>query len=133
MKFLLALMTGPIVVLTILLAIPVGLLFIALGGVTLVFLLWTLYWGLVWLAHADPDAPINFFQAFGYTSLGATTTILLSWLVVFIKELAFPSRPPIRKARPPVSPLGAQTDTQTDTRMVLIKPPANDWRPIPNL
>jgi hypothetical protein len=123
-KFLLALMTGPIVILAILLAIPVGLVFVALGGVTLVFLLWTLYWGAVWLAQADPDAPVRFFQAFGYTSLGATTTILLSWSVVFVKELAFPSRRLAvkQKALPPEPP----------QQLVLMPRPANDWKPSPH-
>jgi hypothetical protein len=120
-KFLLALMTGPIVILAILLAIPVGLIFIALGGVTLVFLLWTLYWGVVWLAQADPDAPVRFFQAFGYTSLGATATILLSWLVVFVKELVFPSQRPATK--PKILP------PQPTPHLVLMPRPANDWKP----
>lgn len=123
-KFLLALMTGPIVILAILLAIPVGLVFIALGGVTLVFLLWTLYWGAVWLAQADPDAPVRFFQAFGYTSLGATTTILLSWSVVFVKELVFPSRQPVAKPKAPVA--------EPPQQLVLMPRPANDWKPSPH-
>lgn len=122
---LLSLATGPLMILGILLAIPVALIFMVLGGVTLVFFLWSLVWAVIWLIGADPDAPRNFLQALGISCAAAATMTSLMWGMSSLKDWLF-SKPP-REPQKPQPALEQRVIREPSADAIILLPqPAND-------
>lgn len=120
LRVLAALVTGPIMILAVLAAIPLVLLVVALGGVVAAFFCWSLWWGFIWLIGADPDAGKYFLQAVGFTMLPTTAIVLIVWALMGIKDWLLPAyRPPAMIEAPPPPP-----------DAVSVPPPANDVRPL---
>jgi hypothetical protein len=122
---LLSLATGPLMILGMLLAIPVALVLMALGGVTLVFFLWSLVWAFVWLIGADPDAPRNFLQALGISCAAAAAMTSLMWGMSSLKDWLF-SKPPGGPQEPQLTREQRVTCQPPADAIVLLPQPAND-------
>jgi hypothetical protein len=99
------LLTGPLMILSILVAIPLVLIFMALGGGTVVFFGWTLIWAVIWLMGADPDAAVNFAQALGVTCLSAMAIMALTWIVLAVKDVILLPFRPKRVSKSAATPL----------------------------
>lgn len=119
LRVMFALLTGPLMVLAVVAAIPVVLVIVALGGVMAVFFCWTLWWGFIWLIGADADAGRYFLQALVYTMAPATGITLLVWAMMSVRDLLFRERRVIPATFP---------DEPDDDDMEL-PVPANDSRP----
>jgi hypothetical protein len=125
---LLSLATGPLMILGMLLAIPVALVLMALGGVTLAFFLWTLYWAFVWLIGADPDAPHIFLQSLGITCGFAAVMTALMWGMFSFKDWLFSKSS--RANEPPQVPHEQRVIHESNEDVIQPKRiPANDWTP----
>ena len=125
---LLSLATGPLMILGILLAIPVALFLMALGGITLAFFLWTLYWAFIWLIGADPDAPRIFFKSLGVTCGFAAIMTSLMWGISSLKDWLLSTNS--SHTNKPV-PIREQQETVEPNEGVIqpMPAPANDWTP----
>jgi hypothetical protein len=106
-KLLVMLATGPLMILSVLVAIPIFLIFAALSGITAVFFCWTLVWAAIWVMGADPDASVRFLQALGITCAGAMAIMALTWAIAAIKDVVsipFRQKPPVKAATTPLKP-----------------------------
>jgi hypothetical protein len=117
-----ALLTGPLIVLALLLAIPATIAYVALGGATLVLFCWSLWWGFIWAIGADPDAGKIFLQSILLTCACAGVATAIVWGMAAIKDWLFPKKKPLT-----IKPDAIYTPP--DNVVYLNPPPANDWTP----
>src|SRR5687768_17214777 len=82
-------LSGPMIILAILLAIPAVLVLGVLVVVLAVFFFWTLFWAFAWVVHADDNAPLYFFKALGMTCGAASIITMLTWGILSIKDWLF--------------------------------------------
>jgi hypothetical protein len=122
---LLSLATGPLMILGMLLTIPVALVLMALGGVTLVSFLWSLVCAFIWLIDGDPNASRGFFQALGISCAAAAAMTSLMWGMSSLKDWLF-SKPPGGPQEPQLTREQCVTCEPPANEIILLPQPAND-------